>query len=213
MRGGTSSSQARFARSGVTKSTKHSQETLQIYLSSDWHIALEKAFPETIFVSGETNEKGDEEEMQFASDTPAPSQRQGDELVSDPPKASILKQGLQLVPRWSKWSGGQQMNDIREQVCSKLRQDSTHCSVGFWFRVSFEVNWNLRQFLANNYNSGMGQSISQIAAVTGADDAAVLCSVGEYFASQWPSLPTELLEGLQASLEERKGIFSFLSQF
>lgn len=64
--------------------------------------------------------------------------------------------GAQLV---SKWCDGQQMDEIRHQVGSRLRQDSPHRHEGSGCRVEFEMNWDLRHFLASNYDSGMIPSI------------------------------------------------------
>lgn len=94
----------------------------------------------------------------------------------------------------------QKMDLIRRRTSLCLRRSGLG-SMRKTYSAQFHVDWNLRAFMEENYECGVRQDINAIAAVTGTTDNALLCSVGEYFASQWPSSPKPLLDAITRSFQ------------
>jgi len=96
------------------------------------------------------------------------------------------------------------MDLIRLRTSLAIRRptagSSGHTSLALPARAVFHVEWDPRSFLAENYDSGIGQDLDRILAVTGDADKAQLCSVGKYFEQSWPTCNSELLRAIRVVL-------------
>lgn len=90
---------------------------------------------------------------------------------------------------------GEKLDLIRRRTSLSLRR-SRQGLQSKDFRVDFLVDWDLPAFMENNYERGLSQDIKLITSVTGTNETAILCSVGEYFLKQWPKLPATLLDAI-----------------
>lgn len=59
--------------------------------------------------------------------------------------------------------------------------------------ATFNINWNLRDFLVNKYEAGFRQKLDKIIVITGETNNAKLSPVGEYFKWCWPYYSKQLL--------------------
>ncbi|KAI0479856.1 hypothetical protein F4859DRAFT_451629 [Xylaria cf. heliscus] len=105
---------------------------------------------------------------------------------------SLIIETEQLFERYH----GQKMNLIRQRTSLALRR--RHPGDGQTFRASFSVDWNLEEFLINNYDAGV--KLGHILATTGGSEKAITCTVGEYINWCWPSYSTQLLHVIETVL-------------
>ncbi|KAH6884908.1 hypothetical protein B0T10DRAFT_550784 [Thelonectria olida] len=61
----------------------------------------------------------------------------------------------------------------------------------------FRIDWDLREFLTNNYESGIRQKLRNVIAITGETNNAQLCSVSEYFRWCWAPHHEDLLLAIE----------------
>lgn len=66
--------------------------------------------------------------------------------------------------------------------------------------ASFNIDWNLREFLMNNYEVGIRQRLKNIIAITGGTSNAQLCTVGEYFKWRWLLHHDNLLSAIERTM-------------
>lgn len=114
-------------------------------------------------------------------------------LTNDDVFKELTTQTGRVLERYSH----QKLDVIRRRTALTLRrnQPPTHLDNDD-YRVSFHVDWDFPGFLDRNYDGAVDPYIKNIAAVTGTPNIAILCSIGEYFALQWPTLPTALLDAI-----------------
>lgn len=108
------------------------------------------------------------------------------------------------------------MDLIRRRTASNLRPSPLHLihptKHPGEYRATLNVDWELQDFLSKNYNKGAKQSIKKIVAITGTMETASLCSIGEYFAWQWPNLPTTLLDSIAHAIGQSSKILQKFSE-
>jgi hypothetical protein len=92
---------------------------------------------------------------------------------------------------------GQKMDLIRRRTSLALRR---HPGDNQRFSARFFVDWDLGEFLIKNYDTGFGQKLDRILAITGGSETAIMCTVGEYMAWCWPPYSTQLLHAIETVL-------------
>lgn len=121
-----------------------------------------------------------------------------EDLTKRSPFKALLRQIEHILDCYAK----QKLDTIRHRMYQCLRgQNSSYEEGVHRHRIVFKIPWDLEGFLKDNYKNKKDREIGKVASVTGAKDNAILCSVAEYFAEQWPSLPEFLLEAIMSSLE------------
>lgn len=95
------------------------------------------------------------------------------------------------------------MHLIRQRTCVALRRHfPSRKGEGALLRAAFNVDWELSDFLTNNYEAGIHQKLDKILAITGSIDCARLCSVGQYFKWCWPRRSSQLLQAIERAIKE-----------
>ncbi|CAG7562789.1 unnamed protein product [Fusarium equiseti] len=95
------------------------------------------------------------------------------------------------------------MQLIRQRTCVALRRHfPNRKGEGALLRAVFNVDWELSDFLTNNYEAGIHQKLDKILAITGSIDCARLCSVGQYFKWCWPRRSSQLLQAIESAIKE-----------
>lgn len=111
---------------------------------------------------------------------------------------ALLKQIEHILDCYAK----QKLDTIRHRVCQCLQGQTSSYEEGIErYQTVFKIPWDLQGFLKDSYKNKKDREIGKVASVTGAKDNAILCSVAEYFAEHWPSLPEFLPEAIMSSLE------------
>lgn len=122
------------------------------------------------------------------------------EILEDITRRQAFQKLIRAIEQALEQYSCQKMDLIRRYTSSRLRLRGGGLSPGKeQYRVKFHLDWNLPAFLESNYDGGLDQGIRMITAVTGTRDSAILCSVGEYFAKQWPTLPVTLLAAISSA--------------
>lgn len=117
-------------------------------------------------------------------------------ITGDEAFETLIRETERVLDRYN----CQKMDLIRRRTSLCLRRSGLG-SIRKTYSAQFHVDWNLRAFMEKGYECGVRQDINAIAAVTGTTDNALLCSVGEYFASQWPSSSKPLLDAITRSFQ------------
>lgn len=123
------------------------------------------------------------------------------EILENLTKKTAFDDLLQEITNVMERYAGQKMEQICRHTYLCLQRDRPSGQrPGNYYRVVFNIDWELKTFLENNYENELDREVTKVAAVTGTDERAILCSVGEYFAAQWPSLPLFLPDAVTSSL-------------
>jgi WD40 repeat protein len=83
----------------------------------------------------------------------------------------------------------------------KMLLDSNIVPAAFALKVEYQVRWKLRQFIQEQYGSGLS-NISHILTITGNCHDAQMTTVGTYLSQTWPKYPDILLDRIQNCLLE-----------
>lgn len=121
-------------------------------------------------------------------------------LTSDEAFKTLAKETERILDMYT----CDKMNVIRQRTALSLRRSSLPRFDNSDYRAIFNVDWDLSGFLERNYERGVNQFVKKIAATTGTADVAVLCSVGDYIKSQWPKLPSILLDAISIACGQHK---------
>lgn len=115
---------------------------------------------------------------------------------------SLIHTTEQLIERYH----SQKMDLIRHRTFLSLRRlTDNQVGASNYACAIFNVDWDLREFLNNNYDDGINQKLDRILAVTGVMDNAQLCSVGQYLEWCWPQYSFQLVKALQKALNGSSG--------
>ena len=71
----------------------------------------------------------------------------------------------------------------------------------FTLEVEYQIRWNIRQFIQEQYGSGLSD-ISHILTITGNCHDAQMTTIGIYLSQTWPKYPDTLIDKLQTCLLE-----------
>lgn len=100
----------------------------------------------------------------------------------------------------------QKMDLIRNRVSLALRRlPDKKAGAGSPLNAVFNVDWDLKDYLENNYDDGVNQPLDRMLAVTGVIENAQLCSVGDYVEWCWPRHKSQLLRALEQALTSPNG--------
>lgn len=84
---------------------------------------------------------------------------------------------------------------LRRHYPGLWRNDGLLCAV-------FNVDWDLREFLNNNYHAGIHQPLGEVITITGAVDNAQLCSISQYMEWGWPGQGDQIIRAIQQAIRE-----------
>ena len=82
-----------------------------------------------------------------------------------------------------------------ERVLSQLRPDASHS-----YKVSFEIHWDLVEFMRNQYDDYKNVFLSSVITITGTAIFAQATTCGQYVRQRWPLKGDAVLEVLQEAL-------------
>lgn len=119
-------------------------------------------------------------------------------LTNQPAFSGLVREVTHIMSQYAE----QKMGEVQRCVYLCPTAPGLHLR----YRALFNIDWDLKEFLKQNYENESDRDISKVAVVIGTENTAILCSVGEYLAINWPSLPAFLPEAIMSCLRhpERK---------